>query len=68
MNVNWKRGSEASMVLIHKNYPNMFQDLTLRHMFQALDGELEYTEDKNKIIVKKHHFWQLTLYIIDRIA
>jgi hypothetical protein len=52
MNVHWQRGSNASWVLNPDNHKDMFNDLVLRHIFEALDGELEYTEDKNKIIVK----------------
>ena len=53
MNVDWKRGSDASMVLIHQNYPNMFNEIiTLIHRFESLDGDLAYTADRNTISVK----------------
>jgi hypothetical protein len=55
MNVDWKRGSDAYWVLNPDNHSNVFNDLTLRHIFEALDGEIECTEDKNKIIVKGNY-------------
>ena len=42
MNVDWKRGSDAHWVLNPDNQSNVFNDLTLRHIFEALDGEIEY--------------------------
>ena len=52
MNVDWKRGSDAYWVLNPDNHDNgRWERIDVQHTLEGLDADIEYTEDKEKIIL-----------------